>query len=158
MDEVIDERVGAVALLRINRPAARNALNRAVIAQLGAHLLRLEGERDVRCIVITGDATAFSAGADLKEMANVPATEMARRGPSAIWRALDQLGTPVIAAVNGYALGGGCELAVRHGQDAALPTALSLERNANYLLFASDDRREGMRAFAEKRPPVFTGR
>ncbi|MBN9410045.1 MAG: enoyl-CoA hydratase/isomerase family protein [Burkholderiales bacterium] len=254
MEDVILERHGAVALLRINRPAARNALNRAVIDALGGHLLRMENEHDIRCIVITGDERAFSAGADLKEMAHVPATVMARRGASAIWRALDQLGTPVIAAVNGYALGGGCELAmgcdiivagegarfglpeirsgilpggggtqrllraigkhramlllltgdmlpareahayglvsqvvqdgrvvaealalaariagmpplavhqikeaVRHGQDAALPTALSLERNANYLLFASDDRREGMQAFAEKRPPVFTG-
>jgi enoyl-CoA hydratase len=254
MEALIIEQHGAVVLLRINRPQARNALNRAVITMLGEQLLRMEGDRSVRCIVITGDALAFSAGADLKELAGVPATEMARRGPSQIWRALEQLGTPVIAAVNGYALGGGCELAmgcdiivagegarfglpeirsgilpggggtqrlvraigkhkamlllltgdmlpardahalglvsqvveddavvpaalelasriarmpplaarqikevVRHGQDAALPTALSLERNANYLLFASDDRREGMQAFAEKRMPVFTG-
>ncbi len=180
---------------------------------------------------------------------------MARRGPNLVWRALDRLGTPVVAAVRGYALGGGCELAmgadiiiagqgarlglpeiplgdpaggggtqrmlralgkhrammhlltgdmltaaqaerfglvslvvpdadvehaaltlaqriaampplaarqikeaVRHGQDVPLPTALALERNAKYVLFSTEDKREGMQAFVEKRAAVFTGR
>jgi len=244
-----------VALVRINRPDARNALNMEVRKLIAKHLTEL-GEDDVtRCIVLTGNAKSFAAGADIKEMAGVGPIEMWQRGTQKLWRVIAACPKPVIAAVNGFALGGGCELAmtcdiiiagetarfgqpevnigiipggggtqrltravgkykamkicltgelfsareafdmglvselvadadvekraiemaskiaslpplavqqakevVLAGQDASLDAALRLETKAIQVLFASQDQKEGMAAFIEKRKPRFQGR
>jgi len=244
-----------VALVRINRPDARNALNMEVRKLIAKHLTEL-GEDDVtRCIVLTGNAKSFAAGADIKEMAGVGPIEMWQRGTQKLWRVIAACPKPVIAAVNGFALGGGCELAmtcdiiiagetarfgqpevnigiipggggtqrltravgkykamkicltgelfsareafdmglvselvadadvekraiemaskiaslpplavqqakevVLAGQDASLDAALRLETKAIQVLFASQDQKEGMAAFIEKRKPKFQGR
>jgi len=244
-----------VALVRINRPDARNALNMEVRKLIAKHLTEL-GENDVtRCIILTGNAKSFAAGADIKEMAGVGPIEMWQRGTQKLWRVIAACPKPVIAAVNGFALGGGCELAmtcdiiiagetarfgqpevnigiipggggtqrltravgkykamkicltgelfsareafdmglvselvadadvekraiemaskiaslpplavqqakevVLAGQDASLDAALRLETKAIQVLFASQDQKEGMAAFIEKRKPKFQGR
>jgi enoyl-CoA hydratase/carnithine racemase len=244
-----------VTLLRLNRPEARNALSPELRAELREIFRRLATDDGVRAIVITGDERAFAAGADIKAMVNATPGDMMRRGDEANWEAIRSCPKPVIAAVDGYALGGGCELAMhadiiiagegaRFGQpevklgimpgaggtqrlaravgrtkamlmlltgepmsareafdaglvskivpqgqtvdaalaiaetiasmpplavaeikrtllaglDAPLDVALMLERRAAYLLFDSDDRREAMQAFVDKRKPVFSGR
>jgi enoyl-CoA hydratase/carnithine racemase len=244
-----------VGLVRINRPEARNALNLEVRRLIAKHLTEMGEDRTVRCIVLTGNDKAFAAGADIKEMANAGAIEMLARGTHKLWRAIAACPKPVIAAVNGFALGGGCELAmtcdiiiagesakfgqpevrigiipggggtqrlaraagkykamryiltgdlfdakealamglasevvpdaevercalamasriaelpplaieqakevVLRGMDAALDTGLALETRAIQLLFASEDQKEGMAAFIEKRKPRFRGR
>ncbi len=244
-----------VGLVRINRPDARNALNLEVRRLLAHHLTAMGGDAAIRCIVITGSETAFAAGADIKEMAGAGAIEMLLRGTHQLWRAIAACPKPVIAAVNGYALGGGCELAmtcdiiiagesarfgqpevkigivpggggtqrlpravgkyqamrylltgdfisakaafemglvseivadaevekralamaqqiaelsplaveqikecVLRGMDAALDTGIALETKANQMLFASQDQKEGMAAFIEKRKAKFQGR
>jgi enoyl-CoA hydratase len=244
-----------VGLIRINRPDARNALNMEVRTLLAKHLTGMADDAAVRCIVLTGNDKAFAAGADIKEMANAGTIEMLARGTHKLWRTIYACPKPVIAAVNGYALGGGCELAmtcdiiiagegarfgqpevkigiipggggtqrlpravgkyqamrylltgdlisakeafdmglasevvpdaevekraiamaqhiaelpplaveqikecVLRGMDAALDTGLALETKANQMLFASQDQKEGMAAFIEKRKPKFTGR
>ena len=244
-----------VGLIRINRPEARNALTTEVRRLLGEHLSAMADDPAIRCIVLTGNEKAFAAGADIKEMAEAGAIEILQRGSQKLWRAIYGCPKPVIAAVNGFALGGGCELAmtcdviiagesakfgqpevkigiipggggtqrfprtvgkfkamryvltgdifgareasdmnlvsevvpdaevekravamavqiaelpplaiqlakeaVIRGMDASLETGLTLESRTLQLLFASQDQKEGMAAFIEKRKPKFTGK
>ncbi|SHI41366.1 short-chain-enoyl-CoA hydratase [Lutispora thermophila] len=105
---------GNVGILTINRPEALNALNRSVLQELDAALDELANDKDVYVIVLTGEGKAFVAGADIAEMKDMTpeeAKEFAETG-SRVFRKLETIDKPVIAAVNGYALGGGCELAM----------------------------------------------
>lgn len=109
------ERDGAVAVLSLNRPDALNALNRQLLGELSAAIAQLGAAEDVRVLVLTGSGErAFAAGADIGELASL-GPEDARRfaeAGQALFRAIETLGKPSIAAVNGFALGGGCELAM----------------------------------------------
>jgi enoyl-CoA hydratase len=253
---VVTERPAeGVGLVRINRPDARNALNLEVRRLLAQHLSEMGEDDTVRCIVLTGNEKSFAAGADIKEMADASAIDMLLRGTQKLWRTIYGCPKPVIAAVSGFALGGGCELAmtcdiilagesakfgqpevkigiipggggtqrfprtvgkykamryvltgdlfgakeafdmglvsevvpdaevekravamaaqiaelpplaiqqtkesVLRGMDASLETGLTLETRTLQMLFASQDQKEGMAAFIEKRKPRFTGR
>ena len=256
MSEVLRETPApGVVLLRINRPEARNALSMQVRRKLSEEFLRINDDEAVRAVILTGDDKAFAAGADLKEFAELSAVEQMRRQTHRLFASIAACPKPVIAAVNGFALGGGCELAMhadiivagdnaRFGQpevrvglmpgaggtqrltravgkframklvllgepitgaeatqmglaseavpdeqvlpralemaekiaalpplaieqikevliagmDASLEAGLMLERKAFQLLFATEDQKEGARAFAEKRKPAFKGR
>jgi enoyl-CoA hydratase len=256
MSEVVVERPHeGVAVIRVQRPEARNALNMKVREALSQAFAALGADDGVRCIVLTGTDKFFVAGADLREMAELTGGDHLRRRTEALWRPIAQCPKPMIAAVNGYALGGGCELAmhcdiivagesaqfgqpevrvgimpgaggtqrlpravgkfkamrmlltgrpvsareadamglvsevvaddkvlehalalaqeiaalpalavrqikeaVLAGQDMALDAAVALERKAFQLLFDTEDQKEGMRAFLEKRKPAFKGR
>ena len=245
-----------VALVTLDRPAQLNALSFALLRQLAAALEALDADPACRCIVLTGTGDrAFAAGADINELAAQTPTSLAAGDEFAVWDRIGQIRTPIVAAVRGHALGGGCELAMacdmivagddaQFGQpeikigvmpgaggtqrltralgkakameliltgrpitageadamglitsvvpaeatvDAALELAarvaampplavraakesvkqayelslaagLELERRSFFMLFASDDQREGMAAFAEKRPPKWSGR
>ena len=109
---LIEEARDHVVLVRIHRPKVKNALNMRVREQLAEHFTRLGGDDGVRCIVLTGNDEAFAAGADIGELAEATPTEMMLRPTHLYWRAIASCPKPVIAAVNGYALGGGCELAM----------------------------------------------
>jgi enoyl-CoA hydratase len=243
-----------VVLLRINRPEARNALNLEVRKLLAKHLSEIGEDSTTRAVVLTGNSKSFAAGADIKEMAEAGTIEMLQRGVHKLWRAIAGCPKPVIAAVSGYALGGGCELAmtcdiivagesarfgqpevnigiipggggtqrltravgkykamkyiltgelfsakealdmglisemvpdpevegraidlarqiaalpplaiqlakeaVLAGMEAPLSSALALETKSIQILFSSQDQKEGMRAFIEKRKPKFSG-
>lgn len=256
MSEVILEHPEAgVAVVRLNRPEVKNALNLTVRQLLAEYFARLGNDAATRCIVLTGGDSVFAAGADIRDMADRSAMEMMLRNTHLLWRAIAICPKPVIAAVNGYAWGGGCELAmhadiiiagesasfcqpeikvgimpgaggtqrltravgkfqamkmcltgqpvsardalamglasevtpdaetmetalkmaksiaampplaamqikeaVLAGQDASLETGLMLERKAFQLLFASEDQKEGMHAFLEKRKPQYQGK
>ncbi|MDQ3426500.1 MAG: enoyl-CoA hydratase-related protein, partial [Gemmatimonadota bacterium] len=104
-----------VALVTVNRPEKLNALNATVIAELGQAVSRIETDAEVRGVVLTGaGAKAFVAGADIAELAEQGPIEGKARAleGQAVFRRLERCGKPVIAAVNGFALGGGCELAM----------------------------------------------
>jgi enoyl-CoA hydratase len=244
-----------VALLRLNRPRQLNALNGEVMDQLCDALEALDRDEAIRCVVVTGNERAFAAGADIAEMATATSIDMLRTNRIAQWDRVRRVSTPVIAAVSGWCLGGGCELAMaldmivagesaRFGQpeinlgvipgaggtqrltraigksramemiltgepidarealrlglvsrvvpdellvedalslaatiatksplalrlakeavnvayEMSLTDALAHERRLFYLLFASEDQKEGMAAFVEKRTPDFKGR
>ena len=243
------------ALVRLNRPKQLNALNGAVMDALCAALEDLDRDDAVRAIVVTGNERAFAAGADIGEMAGATPIEMLLTNRIGQWDRIRKVSKPVIAAVNGWALGGGCELAmtldlivagdgamfgqpeigigvipgaggtqrltraigkskamkmiltgepisareaeaaglvaqvtvdelvvddalalaatiatkspialrlakeaVNAAYEMSLTDALAHERRLFYLLFASEDQKEGMAAFLEKRAPDFTGR
>ncbi|MDR2452519.1 MAG: enoyl-CoA hydratase [Candidatus Accumulibacter sp.] len=243
-----------IALVRLNRPEARNALNQSARRQLAEHFDNLGRDENVRCVILTGGDKVFAAGADLRDIAECTPIDMHLRQVHRLWKAIADCPKPVVAAVNGYALGGGCELAMHAdiivagrkavfgqpevkvgimpgaggtqrltravgkframkmlltgltisgeeafamglasevveddqvqaraqelagtiaampplavtqikevllaGQDASLDAALMLERKAFHLLFASQDQKEGMAAFFEKRKPSYTG-
>ncbi len=249
------ERDGHVATVALNRPKQLNALNMALMDELVATLEELDGDDEIRAIVLTGDSRAFAAGADIMEMADADSTEMLRRDQFAKWDRIRKIKKPIIAAVSGFALGGGCELmmhcdmviasetaqfgqpeikigvmpgaggtqrltrtvgkaramemvltgkfinakqaeawglvnrvvpievylteaqklareiaqmspiAVRLAKEAVLKNyesfltgGLEFERKNFYLLFATEDQKEGMKAFIEKRPAKFTGK
>lgn len=253
---LLEHPADGVALLTLNRPAVKNALNAEVRALLGSLVQQAADDPSIRVIVITGGA-CFAAGADLKYLAEQTAQTFLTQAPTASksWEVLKDCPKPLIAAVESYALGGGCELAmhcdiivagqgasfgqpeirvgimpgaggtqrlvravgkframkmlltgesltadealiaglvsevvpkgealarslkmaihiasmpplavkqikevVLAGQDVSLDVGLKLERKAFQLLFASDDQKEGMRAFLEKRPAVFSGK
>jgi enoyl-CoA hydratase len=252
---VLTEVDGAVGVVTIHRPQVRNALNHQTIAELVDALESFDRDDAIRCMVLTGDDRAFAAGADIGQMAEASAIDVLRDDNFARWARFRAIHKPVIAAVAGYALGGGCELAlmcdlvvasetaqfgqpevkigiipgaggtqrwartagkvrameavltgepvravdaermglvnrvvpagaqleeakrlaqviaarpplaVRLGKEAVnqamevgLAAGLEFERKLFYLLFASEDKREGMKAFLEKRPGRFTGR
>lgn len=256
MSVVLLERPGAaVALLRLNRPDRLNALNMEVRESLASHFRDLAADDSVRCVVVTGDEKAFAAGADVAELAQRSPTDEAFARSRDAWAAIERYRRPVIAAVSGFALGGGCELAlhcdiiiagegarlgqpevklgimpgaggtqrlvravgkfaamrwlltgdlltaaeaqrlglvsevvpdaevlphsleiarriaalpavavaaikesVLLGADLPLQAALRLEAQSFQMLFATEDRAEGMRAFLERRQPQFKGR
>ena len=244
-----------VALLRLNRPKQLNALNGQVMDELCTALESLDRDDAIRVLVVTGNERAFAAGADIGEMATAGPIDMLRTNRIAQWDRVRRISKPVIAAVAGWCLGGGCELAMaldlivaaesaRFGQpeinigvipgaggtqrltravgksvamemiltgepidareahrlglvarvvpnellvedalalaakiatksplalrlakeavnaayEMSLTDALAHERRLFYLLFASEDQKEGMAAFLEKREPEFTGR
>ena len=113
-----------VALLRLNRPEARNALSPEMMEQLITELERLDPGPDVRCIVIAGSEKVFAAGADIKAMSERSFAEALTHPSSSFWRRLAAVKTPTIAAVSGYALGGGCELALACDMIVASDTAV----------------------------------
>jgi enoyl-CoA hydratase len=251
----LTETRGPVGIVIINRPEVRNALNDRTIAELVDALEGFDREPAIRCMVLTGDERAFAAGADISQMVDAGAVDVLDDDRFAHWARFRAIKKPIIAAVSGFALGGGCELAlmcdlivasetaqfgqpevkigiipgaggtqrwarsvgkvramesvllgdsiravdaeriglinrvvpagahldealrlanvialrpplaVRLGKEAvnqALETPLSAgleyERKLFYLLFASEDKREGMRAFLEKREGKFSGR
>jgi enoyl-CoA hydratase/carnithine racemase len=109
---VESSRDGHVALLRLNRPEARNALSPEMMERLASELERLDPDPEVRCIVIAGSEKVFAAGADIKAMAERSFAEALRHPAASFWRRVAAIKTPLVAAVSGYALGGGCELAL----------------------------------------------
>ena len=252
---VLTEVRGPVGIVTINRPQVRNALNHQTIAELVDALDAYDQDDAIRCMILTGDDRAFAAGADISQMVEAGAVDVLDDDSFARWARFKAIHKPVIAAVSGYALGGGCELAlmcdlvvasetaqfgqpevkigiipgaggtqrwarsagkvrameavltgepvgavdaeriglvnrvvpsgaqldealrlanliaarpplaVRLGKEAvnqamevSLSAGLEFERKLFYLLFASEDKREGMRAFLDKRPGRFTGR
>jgi enoyl-CoA hydratase len=252
---VLRESRGSIGIVTINRPQVRNALNHQTIAELVDALETFDRDATIRCMVLTGDDRAFAAGADITQMVEAGAVDVLDDDRIERWARFRALKKPVIAAVSGYALGGGCELALmcdlvvasdtaQFGQpevklgiipgaggtqrwargagkvrameavltgepvraveaqrmglinrvvpagaqleeamrlaaviaerpplairlakaavnqafETTLSTGLKYERSLFDLLFASEDKREGMRAFLEKRPGRFTGR
>lgn len=252
---VTEIRPGGVGLVRINRPRQLNALNSRVMEELVAAVESFDADPAVGAVVITGDARAFAAGADIKEMAEATAIDMLSRNSIGRWDRLRKVTKPLIAACSGYVLGGGNELAMtcdiivasesaRFGQpeinlgvipgaggtqrlthavgkslamemvltgrqltaeealryglvsrvvpvevyldeacklaaeiaskapiavrfakeavnkayEESLTESLGFERLLFYYLFASEDQKEGMRAFIDKRQPMWTGR
>jgi enoyl-CoA hydratase len=243
------------AVVQFNRPDVLNALNIKLMQELVEALETLDADNDVRAIILTGNEKAFAAGADIKEMSDASAVEMLIRDQFARWDRIRKIKSPIIAAVSGFALGGGCELsmtcdmiiasetakfgqpeinigvmpgaggtqrltravgkakameivltgkmisaqealqwglvnkvvpvemyleeakslageiaskppvAVRLAKEAVLKAfdttiegGLEFERKNFYLLFASDDQKEGMKAFVEKRKPRWSGK
>jgi len=246
---------GPVGLIRFNRPKQLNALSLAVMRELVEALERFDAEEAIRVIVLAGDDRAFAAGADIGDMADSSVVEQYKRNQFARWERIKRIGKPIVAAVSGYCLGGGCELmmhcdvvvasetaqfgqpeinlgvmpgaggtqrltravgkatamdviltgrfltakealagglvsrvvprehwftealkvaaviaekpplavraakeAVLKAQEMSLAAGLEYERKLFYLLFATDDQKEGMRAFIEKRKPEFHGK
>lgn len=244
-----------IALIELNRPKELNALNLQLMAELRDALKSLDEDDNVRVIIITGNPKAFAAGADIKQMAGKGAVDMLKADQFSTWDQIKKTKKPLIAAVSGFALGGGCELAMtcdmiiasetaKFGQpeikigvmpgaggtqrltkavgkaramemvltgkfisaeeaekyglvnkvvpeefylqeafnfakdiakmspiavqlakeavnrsfDSHLEAGLHFERKNFYLLFASEDQKEGMNAFIEKRPPDFKGK
>lgn len=244
-----------IVVLRLNRPAVRNALNLAVRQRLAAEIVAYGADPKARCLIVTGSDKVFAAGADIADMAQAGPIEIMARNIQQYWRVIMDCPKPVIAAVEGYALGGGLELAlcadiivagdsaklglpevklgilaggggtqklarlvgrqramlllmtgrmfgateafnmgivgevapagqalaraletaqeiaampaisvlqikelVNAGLNAPLETALMLERKAFQLQFATRDQKEGMKAFLEKRKPVYEGK
>jgi enoyl-CoA hydratase len=103
-------REGAVGIIRLNRPSVLNALNTALIHELVCELERMDQDDTIRAIVLTGHDKAFAAGADIGEMSGQTAVEMLLKDQFSVWNRIAGIKKPLIAAVSGYVLGGGCEL------------------------------------------------
>src|SRR5499427_4532909 len=110
---IIVETVSRVGVIRLNRPNALNALNAAMIAEIAAAVDAFEADANIGCMVVTGSDKAFAAGADIKEMATKTFTDAFLGDFIGTWHRVAEARKPVIAAVAGFALGGGCELAMQ---------------------------------------------
>src|SRR5207302_1720452 len=177
-----------IATVTLNRPKVLNALSPAVIGEVCAALSELEADGNVQAAVLTGGPKVFAAGADIQDMADQGAVDQLLRDQTGRWAPLAGFKKPLIAAVNGYELGivnkvvpwemtiavakriardlaAKPPLAVRLAKeavlkafDAPLSDGLAAERKSFYFLFATEDQKEGMHAFLEKRKGVFKGR
>lgn len=246
---------GSIGIIELNRPQVLNALNLKIVDEIVEEMERMDRDDSIRVILLTGNERAFAAGADIDEMADEAVISMLLKDQFTAWDRMGKINKPMIAAVSGFVLGGGCELmmscdmvvasettkigqpeiklgvmpgaggtqrltkavgkvkamemlltgdpisadeALRYGlvnkvvpvevyfqealklakkiavqppvaarlikksvlkaMDNPLDEGMEYERNCFYLLFASEDKNEGMRAFVEKRRPQFTGR
>jgi enoyl-CoA hydratase/carnithine racemase len=109
---IVEQPTGDIVILRINRPQVRNALNLEVRTRLADEVTRCGADNAVRCVIITGSDAAFAAGADIGEMVAAGPIEVMSRNVQKYWRAIMDCPKPIIAAVEGFALGGGLELAL----------------------------------------------
>ncbi|GAA3604137.1 enoyl-CoA hydratase [Marihabitans asiaticum] len=111
-ENIVVSRDGRVATITLNRPKALNALNHALMTEFVAAAEELDADPEVGCIVVTGSQKAFAAGADIKEMLEQSYADVYVKDWFSAWDRFGALRTPTIAAVSGYALGGGCEVAM----------------------------------------------
>ncbi len=111
-DNILVERRGRVGLVTLNRPKALNALNKATLEELVAAVTAMDADPGIGAVVLTGSAKAFAAGADIKEMQAQSYMDMYAADWFRGWEDFTRLRIPVVAAVSGFALGGGCELAM----------------------------------------------
>jgi enoyl-CoA hydratase len=112
-ENIIVETHGKVGLLRLNRPKALNALNDQLIDELGEALTKFDSDENIGCMIITGSEKAFAAGADIGAMAQLSYMDVYKANYiTRNWELIKNIRKPIIAAVAGYALGGGCELAM----------------------------------------------
>lgn len=121
--KVTDHYAPAVALIELNRPKELNALNPQLMGELRDSLVRLDKDDTVCAIIITGNERAFAAGADIKQMADKSAIDMLVLDQFSTWDQIRKVKKPIIAAVSGFALGGGCELAMMCDMIVASETA-----------------------------------
>lgn len=120
---IITRTEGRVGVVQFNRPKALNALNRGLMSEVIAALEAYDADENIGCLVITGNERAFAAGADIKEMAVATPVTMLDNPFIDYWDRLRRISKPVIAAVSGFALGGGCELAMACDMMIASETA-----------------------------------
>ena len=111
-ETIITESADGIGVITLNRPKALNALNTTLMNEVVAAAEQFDADPDIGAIVITGSERAFAAGADIKEMSDKTFSEVVSESFFGAWDNLSRLRTPTIAAVTGYALGGGCELAM----------------------------------------------
>ena len=112
--KLLVEKENGIAIVKINNPQSLNALNSTILGELDTLFTELENDSSISVIILTGEGKAFVAGADITEMSSMDAAEGKAFGEKGakVFRKIELLSKPVIAAVNGYALGGGCELAM----------------------------------------------
>ncbi|MGC1896505.1 MAG: enoyl-CoA hydratase [Pseudolabrys sp.] len=120
---IVVEAKGRVGIIRLNRPQSHNALNKALIVELTKVVDAFDADDKIGCMLITGNEKAFAAGADIKEMADKPFIEAYLGDFVSNWNAVAKARKPVVAAVAGFALGGGCELAMQSDIVIAADTA-----------------------------------
>src|SRR3989344_513300 len=120
---ILVHREEPIAVVQLNRPEALNALSPELMKELVSALEELDRDEKIRCIVLTGSDKAFAAGADLKWMVSHTAKELLAKDPLAIWDRISNVKKPIIAAVSGFCLGGGCELAMMCDMIIASETA-----------------------------------
>ena len=120
---ILTERDGAVGIVTFNRPKALNALNAQLVDEAVDALRAFDADPDIGCMILTGSERAFAAGADIKEMASLTFAEAYNADFIAAWDRFATMRKPVIAAVAGYALGGGCEVAMMCDMIIAADTA-----------------------------------
>ncbi len=121
--KVTEQKEPFIALIELNRPKELNALNRQLMEELRDTLLQLDKNDNVRVIIIAGNEQAFAAGADIKQMADKSAIDMLMIDQFSTWDQIRKTKKPIIAAVSGFALGGGCELAMTCDMIIASDTA-----------------------------------
>eukprot|EP01091_Cochliopodium_minus_P021525 TRINITY_DN989_c0_g1_i1.p1 TRINITY_DN989_c0_g1~~TRINITY_DN989_c0_g1_i1.p1 ORF type:complete len:298 (+),score=116.84 TRINITY_DN989_c0_g1_i1:95-988(+) len=109
---IIATKKDGYSIIQLNRPKALNALNNELITELNQALVEYDKDPSVGCIILTGSEKAFAAGADIKEMATKEFVDIYNGNMFSTWDDLTKIGKPIIAAVSGFALGGGCELAM----------------------------------------------
>ena len=122
-DIVVERPAAGVGLVRLNRPAARNALRRAMLGEIADALEAFDREDGVGALVLTGNDQAFSAGADITEMSGESPLQIRESGMIERWHRVRAIRKPIIAAVSGWCLGGGCELAMTCDMIVASETA-----------------------------------
>lgn len=120
---ILIETIESVGLIRLNRPKALNALNKTVMSEVVDALRNFDDDERIKAIVITGNDKAFAAGADIKEMVDASSVDMFLTDPIANWDAVSSFNKPIIAAVSGWCLGGGAELAMACDMIIASETA-----------------------------------
>lgn len=120
---IVETAEGGVGIIRMNRPKALNALNAQITGEIFTAMEAFDADESTGCIVLTGSDRVFAAGADIKQMADSSATDMLLGDDFTDWSRMSRINKPIIAAVSGYALGGGCEIAMMCDMIVASETA-----------------------------------